>query len=628
MANEIDHIAELQKRLYARNPESLPKRKFGILRPLKQTVRSNWGDTEIDNEIPKKKRRTPGYKRFFIFSFFFFLIALGGLAFSFYRGALTLSSKNVDLVVLGSSFVSGGESLPIQVEVINKNSTDLIGAVLVIDYPKGATDALGSEVVRIEKNLGTIASGKSRSEEFSVVLYGEEGASRTITATLTYTLAGSSSKFQKEKSFSTLISSSPLALTIDAPSAISANQGFTLSLKNVFNGEATLSNVLVRVEYPNGFVFGSAIPAPVSGDNVWKLGDLQKGSENTISIKGKVLGEIGDQKAFRVYVGVPENTTDNKIAVTYSSALHTATLAQPFIASEIFINGTTNDIAAIPIGTPVTGIVRWSNTSGMRIANPVFTLVLSGEGIDLTSVAAQSGYFDALNRTLTWNAQSNNTLAVIGPGATGQLEFSFNTVTARSIADAALALSVAGTFPDNGYAQQSISNVDQTTIKYASHLQFASQSLYSVGSITNTGPFPPKVGQDTTYTITWTARPSENALSSYTASAMLPLGVVWNSVVSPQEERVSYNPETRVVTWDLGVLPKATSVPQSRSVSFQVKVKPTAQQTGLELPLLQETTVSATDSVAGVPVTLTRPSISTRLSGDPAFGPNKEKVLP
>ncbi|MBY0328998.1 hypothetical protein K2Q02_02815, partial [Patescibacteria group bacterium] len=189
-------------------------------------------------------------------------------------------------------------------------------------------------------------------------------------------------------------------------------------------------------------------------------------------------------------------------------------------------------------------------------------------------------------------------------------------------------LSVKGLFPDKGYTEQSISNIDVATVRYASHLQFASQAYYSVGPIKNTGPFPPKVGQDTTYTVTWTARPSENALSGYKASAVLPFGVVWAGTVSPQAEPIVYNPDNRTVTWDLGVLPRATSTPQSRSASFQIRIRPTVEDKGREPQLLGETTVVATDTVANVPLTLLKPSLSTRLTSDPAYSTGKEKVLP
>ena len=166
MPGEIDHIKELQNRLYTRDPDNIPKKKFGILRPVKQNVDSTWGDKNIPKDRGPQKVSVRGYKRFFLFSFLFFAIGLGLAAFSVFRGAVTLSSKNVDVVILGNSFVDGGEVLPIQVEIANRNSSDLINAELTLEYPKGATDSSGSEVARVTELLGTIGSGKTRSIGF------------------------------------------------------------------------------------------------------------------------------------------------------------------------------------------------------------------------------------------------------------------------------------------------------------------------------------------------------------------------------------------------------------------------------------------------------------------------------
>lgn len=628
MTEEMDHIAELQKRLYARNPDSIPKRKFGILRPLKQNVSSVWGKTEIEERDIDRKSGIVGIRRFFFFCLLFFLLALGGLLFSVFRGAIVLSSKNVDLIIAGNTFIPGGEELPLQVEIVNKNASDLLNAVLIVNYPKGAVDSAEGDTTRVERQLGTIPGGRNRIEKFAVVLHGEQGSVRPITAQLQYNLDGSSSLFQKEADFSVLINANPLTLSVDAPRTIAADQPLTLTLRSRFEGERLLPNVRVRIDYPNGFVFQAAVPEPVSGNNIWTLGDLQTGQEKVIAVRGRLVGQYGDDKAFRISVGTPESELENRISVTYNSTIHTVALTQPFIASTISINGESSDVIAVPIGDKVNGTINWENTSGKRITNPIFTLTLSGDSVNYGTATAESGYFDSATRSLVWNAQSSPSFVVLEPGARGQLSFSFEPNTARSALDSTLSLSVKGTYPDEGYREESIAAIDETKVRYSAHVQFAAQSLYSAGNIKNTGPFPPKANQETTYSIVWTARPSQNTLSEYQVSAVLPQGVVWNGVHSPQSERLLYNPETRMVLWDLGVLPKTSAIPQSRTVTFQVQVKPTNEQVGLELPLLGITTINALDTTANVPIRATRSELSTRLASDPAFVPGHEKVLP
>jgi hypothetical protein len=625
MNDEIDHIDELQKRLYARDPESVPKRKFGILRPIRQNVSSNWGKTEISQDKIVRRTSVTGYKRFFLISLIFFALALGAALFSIYRGAMTLSSKNVEVTILGNSFVAGGEELPIQVEIINKNSADLIDAELTLNYPKGALDVSGAEVVNIKKVLGTIPSGKTKSEAFVVTLYGEQGSSKNITATLTYKLAGANALFQKEKGFAVMINSAPLALVVDGPATVGINQPFTISIRNAFTGDKPLSDTLVRAEYPNGFTFISASPAPIAGNNIWDLGTLEKGSESTIVIKGRLAGEIDDQKSFRIYVGSRESGS-TKIAVSYNSALHNTVIAEPFLAGIITVEAEEGSIVALPHGSDVAGSINWVNNSPVAITNPIFVLSVSGDAIVPGTISADDGFYDGLARTLTWDGNTLPALTRIEAGQRGVLPFRFKTKTPGS--DISLSLSVEGTFPDRGFAKAKVENIDEKIIRFTSRLQFAAQALYSIGSIKNTGPFPPQADQETTYSIVWTMKPTDSALTSATATATLMPGVVWNGVIVPQSETVNYNPDTRVISWTIGAVPKATATPQSKSVTFQVKVRPTKSQIGNQLDLISETTINAIDAVAKVPITITRQPLTTRLDTDPAYTAGKERVVP
>lgn len=626
MSDEIDHIEELQKHLYARDPENVPKQKYGILRPIRQNVVSAWGD----KEIPKQKmshRGTYRYKKFFIFSLVFFLLAAGLAVYSVFHGAVTLSSRNVSISILGNSFVAAGEDLPLQIEIANKNSSDLVNAELAVSYPKGASDETGSDTARMVENLGTIPSGKTKSSSFSVVLYGQQGIARTVSATLSYRLPNSTATFQKTQTFTVTINSSPVSLIVDGPSVAAANQTFTLTIRTSFSGDQPLENGIVRVEYPSGYTFLSAIPAPVNARNAWTLGTLEKGAEQTITVTGKLSGVEGDERSFRVYFGSPLNNTDYRIATVYNSALHTVTIEKPFIAADIFINGENADVATVPIGATVDGRIQWRNSTNLNLADPQFVLSLSGTNIDMQTVSAEDAYVDLLNHSITWNSNSDSTLSMIPPGGSGTLLFSF-TPKSGDHSDGNLSLSVEAVIPELENQQKTITNLEAIIVRYIASIQFAAQALYAAGPIKNTGPFPPRANRETTYTITWTARPTNNPLTNVVAKATLPAGIVWAGVVVPKTENVTYNPDSRVVMWNAGSLPKATNIPLSKSVSFQIKAKPTASQIGTEIMLLSQTALSATDASANAPLSATRPELTTRLDSDPSYTLDGGRVLP
>ncbi len=628
MAEEkLDHIEELEKRLYARDPEAVPKRTYGILHPLKNKVDSSWGE----NSLPDKARSTPttvsGYKKFFIFSFIFFLLALGAVLFSIYKGALTLSSKNVEMSILGNSFVSGGESMPIQIDIQNKNSADLVDAELTISYPRGSIDQGEANIQKNKIPIGVIASGKTKTQSSSVILYGEQGTSRTITATLEYKLSGSNTIFVKESSFSVMINSSPMSLTVDAPSSIVSNQPFSITIRSVFSGDDVLNDAVISASYPSGFIFDSATPLPSSEKSNWLLGDMVKGTERTITIKGRLVGDQQDEKAFHFYVGPRTSDSDPKISVAYNSVLHSIVIAEPFLSGTINVGSTSSDVVAINSGSPVVGTISFVNNSPLRISNPKITMTIVGDAVDTSSIKSEGGYYNPLEKSLSWTIDSSRNLETLEPGEIGQLAFSFSTKNLTT-GEIVLSLSVAGTFPDRDLLEESITNIDQKVIRFASRIQFASQSLYSIGPIKNTGPFPPKVGQETSYSISWTMKSVENPLANAVATATLPLGVSWAGVIYPSTESLSYDPETRKISWNIGGVQKSVGSPSSRSVSFQVKIRPDKSQADDEVELLSETNISATDTVANVEIKAQRPPVTTVLSSDPAYSTGKEKVLP
>jgi large exoprotein involved in heme utilization and adhesion len=75
-------------------------------------------------------------------------------------------------------------------------------------------------------------------------------------------------------------------------------------------------------------------------------------------------------------------------------------------------------------------------------------------------------------------------------------------------------------------------------------------------------------------------------------------------------------------------MPKATAVPKNRTVSFQVRARPTKSQVGNAVILMGETKIVATDTVANVEIQTTRPSLTTKFDTDPAYTEGRDRVLP
>jgi hypothetical protein len=57
--------------------------------------------------------------------------------------------------------------------------------------------------------------------------------------------------------------------------------------------KAALTNVTIKLEWPQNFIFLSSDPALPDGQTEWRLGDLAAGASGQINIKGKIINEVG-----------------------------------------------------------------------------------------------------------------------------------------------------------------------------------------------------------------------------------------------------------------------------------------------------------------------------------------------
>lgn len=88
-------------------------------------------------------------------------------------------------------------------------------------------------------------------------------------------------------------SASPLVISISAEQTIKANQEFTYTIDYRNQENTVLNNVEATVVYPDNFVVTDSFPAPISGNNKWRLEDIKSFSSGQIKIRGRLIGLSG-----------------------------------------------------------------------------------------------------------------------------------------------------------------------------------------------------------------------------------------------------------------------------------------------------------------------------------------------
>jgi hypothetical protein len=637
--NKLNRLEELKSRLFSKGYKNKIEHKEGYSQLKRREVADSWKVGEKVESNPEEKffMKTTLFKKIFIFSAVFFVLALGYAAYVFFAGGNTVSSNNIDISVVGNNFTAGGEELTLIVGITNKNNSALELADLVLQYPKGTSSDLSSDTEQLRQSLGTIPAGAVRNENVKVTLFGEQGSTRPIKITLEYRVAGSNAIFLKDKLYEVNITSTPINLSVDAPLTISPNQDIALNVKATLNATKPAAKILVKIDYPSGFVFVNSIPAPSFGNNVWNLGDIAPGAEHSISISGKMVGVFdGEEKTFNIGTGSQSDTDKSMIGVIFNSISHTVTIKKPFIDANLFINGVNQSEFATDAKTAVNAEIRYVNNLDTSVNDLQIVAKISGNAFNRNTINAQQGFYDSSADTITWDKNSVNKFAVVNPGDSGSVTFTVAPLSLFSADGGILTdptinidVSIVGSQALAGFAADQLTNSTSALVRIISDVGFSAKALYYSGPFTNTGPIPPQAEKKTTYTIDWTLSNTSNSISKAQINSTLPSWMTFLGPFSPQEENLTYNSSTKEIVWNADRVPKGAGITgPARSVAFQVSINPSLSQVGTDPILINDATLTGHDDFANVDIKVNKAGLNTNLVDDPSFIQSGGPVVP
>jgi hypothetical protein len=633
MADDRDALSRMQDGLYSRTKRADVRPRQGLSREQLEKP-SSWTPAEGENtplmSPPPARSRFP-LATLFIGALVFFAVSAGIAAYTFLYGGNTVSSKNITLTVLGPSLVDGGKETTFQVTIENHNASELTLADLIIEYPEGTRSATDQKLPLPSEriSLGTIAAGQSVKQTARAVLFGSEGSSQTIKATLEYHVAGSNAVFVKEGMTQLTIGSSPVAVVVTAPDEAVSGQPVIFEIAVRSNAQSPIKNVALEGQYPFGFSVTGASPESTFSDSLWQLGDLDPGEEKTIRITGVLDGQDNEERVFRFLAGSLSDKTDAHIAVPYLILPHSLTLKRPFIATDMSLNGDSGSTVVVSPNTAVSGRITWTNNLDTEVQDLEVTAKFGGTAFDRASVTASRGFYRSIDSAIVWSKEEDPTLGVIAPGAQGTLEFSFTPKSSGTNPQMQITVSVkAKRSSSEGNVPEEITSAFTKMVRVGSAVTLSASAQHSSGPIQNTGPMPPKVDQETTYTILLAVKNPSNSLSGAQVSASLPSYMRYMGSVTPGSEAVTFDERNHLITWNLGEIKAGvgTSLP-ARSVAFKVGLTPSISQAGQRPNLLGGVTLTADDRFTGNKTTASADGPTTQLLGDSGFVPGQDVVV-
>ena len=631
-------IDELQKSLYSRDaPEVRTRRKLRFQDEV-PTVQRSWQGTHEEEE--KSLGLNESYEdnsmsfftKLLIGSVIFCLIAVGVGAYLFFNGKNLISADNIDVTIDGPVSVPGGEPVSFDIGIINKNNVDLQLVDMTVNFPAGTTNPSNpsQELKKYQNMFGDLSSGGVAHQSVQAIMFGEENTQKEVVVSLTYGIKGSNSVFTKSKSYEVLINSSPISVSVSSFKEVTSGQEFDLKVNIRSNSGQTLKNVLLHVNYPFGFTAMSSTPQSVSGDDsLWRIGDIPAAGQRNVTIHGKLSGENSDTKSFRFSVGAQDSSNINLIGTEYMSVQQDVAIQKPFISLTISVDSdnTTKDFIG-EFGRSHQVVVTWFNNLTVPVTNAVITIHLSGNAYDKKSVSPGNGLFRSVTDDIILSQQTNPALASLGAGESGSATFSIipkDLSTGSNLAvnpTINISANVSGDRSQESQVPESLTVVASRKILVSSTMTLSGRIVRSTGPFKNTGPVPPQVDQETTYTVLWTVNNTSNSVNNTKVTAVLPPYIKWLGNVSPSNEDVSYDKNSGTVSWNIGSLNASSgsnSSSRRREVDFQISLLPGANLVGQTPVLVNQSTLTASDGFTGAQLQSNQDSLLSSFSTDPTF---------
>lgn len=565
------------------------------------------------------------------------LLIGGGAYLLFLYTYKDFKQEQVKLTLKAPSAININEDFTINLLYSNNNPLGAKNAKIVLEFPSnyalGSTKPQANSTNRniAEWNLADFKAQQDGSIEVTGRFTSKEEDSANFKAAISYVPENFNAEFKNEGSSSTRVIGVPLSLNIEPTRTVADGYAVNYQVRVRNNGKEPFQNLIAKISYPAGFAFiNSSLPLEGDKNNSWKIPTLLSNEEKVITIEGKLNGKTGDQKFINVSLGMENETGFNEYIKKDAVSNITdppVTISQEIVSGQSVVHKKEE----IQIN------VNYRNASDRPISQAIVKVKLNGAIFDYKEGIRpeNGGWFDPNTKEIIWQGGKTPELAVIKPNSSGKLSFVLK--TAEFVP-----------FIDNkktnftGTTQASIESPEMPTpvgankvvlgenleFKLSSFIGFETKVFYSDGTIPNSGPIPPTVGEKTTYTVHWRITNTFNDLRGVEVRSILPFGVEWTDSVFPSKTGVTYKPGTREIIWSKDRIPAgAGNESPEVTLVFQIAITPTENDYGKAMDLFSESNLKATDTFTQETITSKTVKKTTWLEDDSSSTEYMSRVI-
>lgn len=555
-----------------------------------------------------------------IFIILLFLIVAIGIFYFFWRQTSEVRDLTINLdapreqILLGVPFRLG-------VNISNDSNSILQDVKLSINLPQGMVFVGSSPEKNTDyKNLGNLGMGSLTKEAFNLMAISGEKTIKKIRVVVNYLPLAFGSRFEKSAEVDLIIGGPAISLDLVMPTKVFSGEDFEIkvSAKNI--SSVDFSDLVLKMEYPPTFSFRDSTLKPDFSNNTWDLGGLLRGSATDFTISGNVIGPDNSFFDFKAVI----NTDVLGISYPINSRLVSLFISPSPLSIDISLNENP-DYIAFP-GDDLNYVLTYTNNTDIGLKDVVISAQLIGEMFDFGSLTTNAS-FRSSDQTLIWNAANTPVLALLAPGESEVVEFRLRVKSdypIKRLSDKNFVLKVnaqieSPTVPYYVTAEKTI-GVAKLETKVAGRISVDTRAFFrdAPAKILNKGPFPPRVGQPTNYTIHWLITNYSTDVSNVEVRAFLGGNVEFTGIVKSNISSLPvYNERTQEMVWQIDKIPATKGViDKPIEAIFQVEATPSITQIDQYMILIQPTSIKATDMFTDTILTGGDVEETTRLPDD------------
>lgn len=525
------------------------------------------------------------------------------------------TGSNVSVTISAPQQIGSGTQAVYKVTIADNDAAGIQNVQLQMLYPNGFSfqdsTPSPSALDGTQFNVPNLNPGQNAVIMVKGTLVGNAGETKQISAIAHYQFTNFNAQFVSQGQARSQITNSTVTLNFDGPTSTSLGQSVTYTATYTNTTAQTLNNLTLLLTLPTGFAVTSSTPQlPIT--NSLTIASLAANQSATVTINGSFTqSSKGAQQSFAGEIDGPDPASGQILAlsnVSYQVNITQAPLSLTTTMTDDSSNSNSSSSTPSNVVNPGDNLsydIHYQNNGSVAATGVVVTATISGSAADLSKVSAQNASIQG--NQIVWNGSQNSSFVSLAPQASGDLKVQFaisNPATKDSSKNLQVQINLS--IKSQEYPQGFNSSTTAQKIQ--------TQANISGTANLSTGANPPTDGQNTSYLMTLSLSNSSNDIQNGVLTIALPniTGFDATSVTPAESSNVSFNPNTRILTWKVAALvAHAGQFSSARKLQFSETIKPSLTDAGNYVVLGHNISFNGTDIFTNLPVSNTISDLTT-----------------